>query len=686
MKLLVALVLAFAAVDARSFIPRKVFDETYFDKDKYESFVGKNKEFNFETNDVDTFTKPDYYKYFFPGGDSFTKKPFYPFNANYDGDYKKPVDTFYDTNKYDLDTFVKYFTSSPVLGQLTKYFPLNKDSTYNYFYYPVPKEVVELTKTSKDLKETLQTLVKYYYNLPEDVKATVSQKYDFDNVVKFLLQVYYDIPSVANGLTSYYDIPSAVIAELKTQYDLRKVIYNIVTKYYEFGQFERDYYTKRYFDVKAIATTLVKVYYGIPKYEFDVEKYYYDSEYTRKFVEGIVSGKYEGIVDSVAELLERRSRLTETEKEFYDQFFNVDEYFKFIVKGYYYAYTEATKTPFATSDYFKKGFYDLVTKIFKYKKDFYGGNFDFVNFDEFYPLEYYMNVLFKGYYGKNTNDVVPFGNYNGRGYFPYNKEYSPYNKEYFQYNKEYTPYNKEYSPYYNFFKYFYGKYDKTPKEFDSFNGGSYYPFNAQYPKNFYEFAMYFYYKYPEQFKYAVSDYKNFEKVFGDYYAKEDGPKYYDFVKKFYEYYSGKYDTTYDFDFSKKSFETPSSYGKYDYDFFKKIASDYYKYKKGGDFYNYGNDETFGSNYGYGYPFYPKAGYNFEKFFGGYGKDTTKAYFPFNFDKEYTPKTYTPFTFDKEYTPKTYTPFTYNKETNYPFFKYPTTDKYFFEKYFANKDF
>ncbi len=180
---------------------------------------------------------------------------------------------------------------------------------------------------------------------------------------------------------------------------------------------------------------------------------------------------------------------------FQNRFFNFDEYLKFVVKGYYYAYAESTKTPFANSEYYKKGFYTLVTKIFKYKKSFYGDKYDYVNFDNFYPLEYYFNVLF-GY--KNTEQF----NYNyPTGYYPGNKGYYPWNKNF-----------------YDFFKYFYGKYDKeyTPYagEYPAYN-----PYYSTYPKNFYDFAKYFYNYYPEQFKYVAGDYKNFEKIFGDYYGE-----------------------------------------------------------------------------------------------------------------------------------------------------------------------
>jgi hypothetical protein len=135
---------------------------------------------------VDTFTKPDYYKYFYPGSEGYKNKPSFPYPY-----YPSKDNTFYDPKEtYDFDSFVKYFTGNPFLSQLTKYFPVGgKDTTYSNFYYPVPKEVVELAKTSKDLKETVNTLVRYYYNLPDDVKASVNKKYDFDNVVKFILQV-----------------------------------------------------------------------------------------------------------------------------------------------------------------------------------------------------------------------------------------------------------------------------------------------------------------------------------------------------------------------------------------------------------------------------------------------------------------------------------------------------------------
>jgi hypothetical protein len=711
MKLLVVCIVAFAAVDARSF-PKK-FDESY-----------KGEEFTFGSNDVDTFAKPsDYYKYALPSsGDEASFFKAIKDKAQYEA---SKFDTLYDPKeKYDLDTFVKYFSTNPVLGQLSKYFPLPKDTTYNYFYYPVPKEVVELTKTSKDLKDTIYTLVKYYYNLPEDVKATVAFKYDFDNVVKFLFQVYYDIPSVANGLTTYYDIPSAVVAELRTQYDLRKVIYNIFSKYYEFSQFERDYFTKRYFDVSTVLRTLVKVYYGVPQYDnADVEKYY-DDAYFKKFVSEVFSTKYYSYVSVVDEVLKRRAYLTETEKEFYDRFFNIDDYLKVVVKAYYYLYTEGKKTPFETTGYetIKKGFFELLNTILRYKS--YSGNYFYT--EEIYPLEYYYKVIFgdykadfpstavapKGYYPFNkdfypfnkeyypfskewypfnkeyypfskeyypfskeyypfskeyypfSKEYYPFSKeysqYKGyypfskeysqyKGYYPFSKEYYPFSKEYSQYNKEYYPFSKEYSQYKEYYPFnkdfFYGKYDKTPKSFYDYFYSSYpSSYKTPYNKNFYDFVKSYY---PEEFKAISEDYKPYEKTYGgDYFqGKEQSYKYYDLLKKYFEYSkAGKYETPYSYDVPQKYFDYPF-YGKYDSfenaEAYKKFFYD--NYKKGD--YKYFGEEG-----------YPKAGYSFDKFFG---KDTEK---------------YTPFTGTYDY-----------KEVT-PFFKYPTAGKYFFEKYFNNKDF
>ncbi len=155
------------------------------------------------------------------------------------------------------------------------------------------------------------------------------------------------------------------------------------------------------------------------------------------------------------------------------------------------------------------------------------------------------------------------------------------------------------------------------------------------------------------------------------------------MKKTFDF--GKYEpTTYDYDFTKKPFDTPYD-NKFDFGFFKKVVADYYKYKNGGAYYS--NDDSF--KYSYGYPGYYPTPYNYEKFFGGYGKDVTpKGYYPFAYGKD----TSYPFAFNKDtsypfaYNKDTSYPFTYNKDASYPFFKYPTYNKYSFEKYFGNKDF
>lgn len=684
MKLLLVTILAVAAVDARSFIPKKFVEETFFDKtNKYyptEFDVEGNNDVNNEifpvVSDVDV-NKPYYYRYFFPT----TYKKYTPF-------YKPTTSNeetnkfFYDPKeKYDYDTFVKYFTSNPVLATLAKYFPTvnkaveNGKNTEEYKYYPVPKEVVELAKTTKDLKETLRTLVKYYYNLPNDVKATVVEKYDFENVVRFLLQVYYDIPNVPHGLTTYYDIPTAVVAELKTQYDLKKVIATVISKYLELTPFERDYYTERYFNVPAVVRTLIKVYYGVPQFEkYEVEDYYYDAEFVRKFaVEFVKKYDYVEVVDTV---FDRRSQLTENEKEIYDKFFSVEEYVKFLVRAYYYGTFETTK-PFETSTYYtKQGFFGFLNKVYNYYNGYY--NKDTAE-DNAYPLEYYFNVIF----GKKN--FVP----TGKG-FPFSDYY------------------------------FGGKYDGFKGFFDYFFGG-YFPYTGVTRRSFGPYANT--YGYPTEYYPRASNYFYPEGFNGQYYGVDGKDFYGDYYYPGYgKYFFGKKTFGFPYNFYPRNYYgvTPRAYylnKVFGFDKFNPFTTEGNDYFYGKNVYDtdkyFGNKFTYPANYipeyfyekFQGKDFTPKTYTPFEKY--GYKYDT---YSPVNFEKYFGgkqvpyPRTYTPEYVEKYYgdvTPRTYTPFDkyfgkkYDIDTPFTFEKYFGNDQYvsptytpekFFEKYFNNKVF